>query len=331
MNTATPWTQPCFPFIVGCGRSGTTLVRAMLDSHPELAIPPETKFIATLGSTRRKYEKTKGFDVEAFVVDLQQHVRLGVRLGLTHEEVAEAFSEQPPVDYPDAVRRVFSLMARQRGKTRYGNKSPIHVLTIPLLAELFPESRFIHVIRDGRDVACSYLSVDWGPDTVVDAALRWRRAVRKGREAGRQLGPGRYKEVRYEILVDDPEAELRTLCSFLDLPFNSVMLQYSDRAPEILDGVAFPEAHRSLSLPPTKGLRDWMREMSRSDVARFESIAGRTLSAAGYERAVTRIRPDIRVAAYAAELSSHTQRLRHHIRRPARKDRTVETSPISRD
>ena len=300
--------QSCFPFIVGCGRSGTTLLRAMLDSHPELAVPAETKFIARMGAARRRYERPAGFDAERFVDDMFRRTALEERWELSRSDVTSALRKYPPDDYAQAVRRVFATMAEQRGKTRYGNKTPIHVMSMPLLAEIFPEARFVHLVRDGRDVALSYLETEFGPKTIVDGALHWRRHVGRGRATGRGLGPSRYHEVKYEDLVAAPESVLRLICTFLELPFHPHMLAYHERADEVIGGIKLPQYHQGLRRPPAS-LRNWKTEMDPLDVSRFEAVAGRLLSALGYERALKRIRLDASIRANATAALKASQRV----------------------
>lgn len=275
--------RPPFIFIVGRGRSGTTLVRAILDSHPLLAIPGESHFLVSMATCRRYREKNGRVDIRGFVADLlaSAHFRAW---GLAEGEVSDSYLRDPPGNIADALRRPYELYARMQGKPRYGDKTPIHVLHIPLLSQLFPEARFLHVIRDGRNVALSYLSVPFGPDTLVEAALRWKWAVRSGRRAGMRLGPTRYMEIRYEALVEDPESVMRGVCSFLDLPFDPIMLRYYDRASDLLGSVDSISHHKNLLLPPTKGLRDWRLEMDPYDVALFDVLAGDLLDELGYRR-----------------------------------------------
>lgn len=277
-----PTVPAIFPMIVGRGRSGTTLLRAILASHPDLAIPEESHFIAMLRRPRR-YERPDGFAVERFAEDIS-----GVwwmrRWGLSEPEVRAALEAAAPRNCRDAIRALYRLYARREGKGRYGDKTPIYVLHIAFLARLFPEARFVHVIRDGRDVALSFLDASFGPSTIAEAAWSWRRAVRRGRSAGRRLGSGRYLEVRYEELVADPERSTRHVCDFIGLPFEERMLRYFEQGDRLLVGIDNPHEHTSIMLPPTKGLRDWRRQMSKADVSVFEAIAGDLLSELGYER-----------------------------------------------
>jgi hypothetical protein len=301
---------PPFLFIVGYGRSGTTLLRAMLDAHPQVAIPDESHFVVPILRRRRRYERGGGFDAERFAADLVGH--FGFRgWNLPPDEARAAFRAEPPRSVSEGLRLAYRLYARRHGKPRYGDKTPIHVLHVPLLAEGFPEARFVHVIRDGRDVACSYLEQSFGPSTVAEAAVRWKRAIRRGRRAGRRLGPARYRELRYEELVEDPDPHLQDVCTFLDLAFDPAMLRYHER-----DRVALERPHyRNVARPPTRGLRDWRREMPPGAVATFEAIAGGLLEDLGYPRGAGRLGPEARAGAALRWAGVQARRAGHKARK----------------
>lgn len=157
------------------------------------------------------------------------------------------------------------------------------------MAATFPEARFIHVVRDGRDVALAFTRLVREP-VPFEAAYTWRRFVEGAIRGGRSLGPTRYREVRYENLVADPERELRHVCDFIDLRFDETMLRYFERADEVVADAARGKIHSNLSLPPTRGLRDWRSQMERRELVRFELLNGRTLERLGYERSGVRPR-----------------------------------------
>jgi hypothetical protein len=185
---------------------------------------------------------------------------------------------------------------------------------------MFPEGRFIHLIRDGRNGALSYVKERFGPKTVGEAAIWWKRAVVTGRNAGKRLGDGRYREIRYETLVESPEATLRDLSEFIDVSFNEGMLRYFDRADDFLSGPDLDaSAHQNLRRAPTANIRDWREEMSREDVAVFESIAGDLLSELGYERAMTEVPISARIQGgrtwSAVQVQRVTGRARKELRR----------------
>lgn len=274
--------DPVFPQFVGCGRSGTTLLRNMFDSHSALAMTHESHFIGPLAKVRSKYESEGRFDSDAFVADLFGDANF-VRQGLEVEDVRSALEAARPKSYPEAVRAVFSAYAARDGKTLYGDKTPGSVTQIELLAELFPEAKFVHIIRDGRAVALSYLErPEWGPETMAEAANHWKNRVRRGRSAGRVIGTGRYMEVRYEDVVADPETVARAVCDFLGLEFEEGMLRYHEKSKEFIASTKDPEAFKNLSRPITGGLRDWEDEISSGDRHLFEAIAGDLLEELGY-------------------------------------------------
>ena len=274
-----------FPFFLGCGRSGTTLVRVMFDAHPQLAIPPGTGLAKHMGERHAQYEVGGGIDVDRFERDVLASDRFSI-WGLDEATVHRALHDPAPATVADAVRRVYAAYAASHGKPRYANKSHGYVLSIPVVAALLPEARFVHIVRDGRNVALSLIDSPFGPNNVAAGARFWRRRVERGRFDGHRLGPGRYREVAYEAVVADPEAVLTDLCAFLELPFDPAMLRYYEQPEHVSRGLKHPDIHKNLIRPPTPNVRDWRDQMSGQDVARFEAIAGSSLERFGYERAV---------------------------------------------
>ena len=297
-----------FPFVVACGRSGTTLLRAMLERHPSMAIPPESYFPVSL---YERHGRSRQVDADSLAADLLANVRFK-DWGLDAATAGTALAGA--ADYPAAMRALYAAYADARGKTRYGDKTPPFVLHMDLLARLFPESRFVHVIRDGRDVARSLVETEFGPGRITRAAEVWRRRVERGMASGHTLGPGRYLEIRYESLVADPAATLTEVCRFIGLDLVDEMLR-----PEEAADVAIPERERAhhvnLAKPVTAGLRDWRRDLSARDVAAVEAVAGELLSRLGYERAFPRLPAAARVRAGVGRARSEaTRRLRRGAR-----------------
>ncbi len=271
-----------FPFVVGCPRSGTTLLRAMLDSHPDLAVPGESYFVVEL-APRFVSRWWRRFDRRRCLDAVLAHERF-VQWELDDGAVRDAVAAAEPRDFAALVRVLYAAYASARGKHRYGDKTPNYVLDLPLIARLFPEARFVHVVRDGRDVALSVTEIEqWGPSKIEGAAHYWVRHVEAGRRAGTALGADRYLEVRYDDLVADPELTLHEVCAFVDLPFARSMLTYPERFDDLVSSNMQPELHERLRRPPTQGLRSWREQMSRVDVAAFEAIAGDALAKFGFD------------------------------------------------
>ena len=288
---------PPFPFFVGRGRSGTTLVRAIFDSNSHMAVPNESWFVASMALNRKRYEETGGFDVQTYLRDLSER-RGFVSWGLDLDRFRSHMVSIVPATLAEAIRATYAYYAASKGKTRFGDKTPVYVLAITPIARLLPESKFVHVVRDGRDSALSYKEVPWGPKTIDEAAFRWRRAVNKARKAARKIGPDRYLELRYEDLVSDPSRVVHTVCTFVDIPFETGMLNYFERADQVTALMRHPQTRAGIYKPISSGMRDWRSQMSTADVSRFEAIAGSALADYGYPRSLRRIRLRVWVSAW---------------------------------
>jgi hypothetical protein len=256
----------------------------IFDSHPDLAVAHEPRFLATMAPNHDRYEVAGGIDIGRFLDDLYR-VSNFRRLGLSRDDLKASLESEHPTDFAEAVRIVFAMYARSRGKARYGDKTPLYVSFIEPIAALLPETRFVHLIRDGRDTVLAYLERDKGPANVAEGAFHWRLRVGRGHTSGSRVGPGRYREFHYEDLIDDPEGTVRAMCDFLGLDFREEMLDYQANAERFLTEAKNPGDHQHLTMAPTKGLIDWRRSMSVEDLATFEAIAGDTLESVGYERA----------------------------------------------
>lgn len=296
MSSAAPF------FIVGSARSGTTLLRLMLNAHPEVAVPPESRFITEFWDGHDEIE------VDHFLARLGAHDRFA-QWDLPIEAVRNELGDGKRVAYKTAVEAPFRAWARVHGKTRWGDKTPRYVERIPFLADLFPGSRFVHLVRDGRNVALSYADVPFGPKTVAKAAALWAERVCAGYTSGRSLERGRYLEIRYEDLVEDAEGEAKDLCDFLDIPFQADMLDYTEKARAVVLPSA-SELNPHVTEKPRSGVRSWEQEMSARDIEVFEAVAGDVLSELGYARRFPSPGPHARAAAALARAGVPIGRLR---------------------
>ena len=281
-----------FVFMVGCPRSGTTLFMRMVNAHPEVAVIPEVGWLA------RRYEEREGLTPDGrlepgFVDTLPKRGDFGryTPLPISREELAEFAAADPAPTYAELVSLLFDRYGEERGKPLVGNKTVDHALNVGTLHEVFPEAKFVHLIRDGRDVASSAISwrrakrlaeefSTWSEDPMTTAALWWEWHVRRAREEGLPLGDDLYHEVFYEDLVADPAGECAELCDFLGIPFSDAMLRFHEgREREDPD----LNAKRAWK-PPTRGLRNWRTGMDREVLQRFEAVAGGLLDELDYER-----------------------------------------------
>jgi hypothetical protein len=278
-----------YVFVVGCQRSGTTLLQRMLDRHPDLAVTLDGEFIPRLLSQAGAETDVK---LEPELVEQAIRYRSGSgRAGFQKLELPEDTVRGlagKASTYAEFVGLVFDEVAARRGKSKAGDKTPDYARRIPLLHGLFPWARFVHIVRDGRDVALSLrpwatkvrprgpARTDvWREEPVAACALWWAGMVTTAERDGARLAPHQYLTIRYEDLVGEPEVALAQVTAFLGLGF----------APEMLD------------LRVTAGRRDWRAQMERRDVEIFEVLAGDLLERLGYHRTVSTFAPELQARA----------------------------------
>ena len=296
-----------YVFIVGCPRSGTTLLQRLVNAHPDIAITPETHWIPRLYA-RAWALRSDGPVKRKLIRRVLGHPKFA-RLKISPEEIGRLTGKGRPSSYENLVSRIFDLYGERQKKPLVGDKTPDYVRSIETLHSLWPSARFVHVIRDGRDVALSMMEwpkfrpkpgdfATWRDDPVSTAALWWELNVRLGRQAGKSLGPELYYEIRYESLVSRPQEESAALCGFLRVPYADAMLRFYEVPAASDPGLEVKRAH----LPVTRGLRDWNSQLLPRDNERFEAAAGALLEELGYARVVPRPRP---------EVLEHVGRIRH--------------------
>jgi Sulfotransferase family len=291
--------------LLGVSRSGTTLLRVILDRSPGLAIPDESFFIPLLA---RRHGRT--IDAERFLSDVSRIPAIR-EWGISVADVAPRLPSGMPTG--DAIAAIFEAYAAAAGKPRWGDKTPMYMRHLALLEKLFPDAQYVHLIRDGRDAALSFLQMPEGtftrtwahPRTPAQFGCLWRREVGDARALGRRVGASRYHEVRYEELVADAESTVRGICEFAAMAFEAAMLDYTGS----VDVSAKPHQQRLLK-PPTTGVRSWREAMSAADIAAFDAVSGDLLRELGYEvgaqarpgprATITRAGYDARLAAWNA-------------------------------
>lgn len=281
-------------FVIGNPRSGTTLLRLMLTAHPNIGIPPESGWLVELYNKYHQQELA-GNMVEDFVDDL-----LGVpkieEWQLDREGLLARLQCLGPISYGAAADQIYRFYLEKQGlKIRWGDKNNYYLNHIEKLVTLFPEAQFLHIVRDGRDVACSYrdLAQETGryaptlPSGICEAALHWTKNVNRIEKSFARIDSRGSFTIRYEDLVNDPEATLKRVCDFLGEDFDDSMLTFDElNKSENLE----PEIYMSwkaLTRHPltTARVGRWQREMFLEDQFLFGLVANRTLRAYGYERA----------------------------------------------
>jgi hypothetical protein len=302
-----PATRPFF--LVGCPRSGTTLLSVMLHAHPRIAMPPETRFLLPVYRDRATFGDLHD---PANLRRLARRITAPRKakfadLGLDRRETVRAILAAPPT-IGSAAGTVWREFARSRGKARWGEKRPAYWEAIDVVLRLFPDAQLIHLVRDGRACVASLKELEWWERSSITTMTTWTLARRELNRAGRRLPPDRYHRLRYEDLLTDPRGQLETLCRFLGEDFDPAMLDFGDAAADIV-----PE--RKSWHDRTHGALDearieaWRDVLDPEEIGLFEHVAGRALRAEGYEPSGVGRRPAASAVAryharYAARLAS---------------------------
>lgn len=289
-----------FPvFVVGAPRSGTTLVYSLLLATGEFVEYEEGE--TRLLQCRYVYGPLSRDSCRArFAEDWLKSAQFK-RSGLDPEDFRDVLAREPD-SYVELLRAFMQLMAEDQDKPRWAEKTPANIHHMHELADAFPEARFVHVIRDGRDVALSRRKLGWhvvrSDDPVrqlVGAAVHWAGVITSGRAAGRSLD-GRYHEVQYEDLIRRTDEEIVRLMSFADSHLADCWRDQPSSGALQSGFSAFSSEISGLSTDP---LERWRDRLSDEELAATHSTIGGTLRDLGYQVAPGAATPWDRLTATA--------------------------------
>ena len=274
----------CSPFfIIGSGRSGNTLLRSILSGNSDISIPPESYRIPF---AIKKFHIFNNRDWEDIVSQVLKEF----------EDCKEFYTWE--IDITDAQKRLENIADSKRtlsnifdelfctytekhspGSKIWGDKTPMNTLYLDWIGTVFPRSKFIHIIRDGRDVASSYLKME-RYDTILEAANRWINSIESAQSFGSKIKEN-YIEIRYEELVTKPEEVIKDTCDFLDIDYDSKMLDHTKQVKKL--GDTDKEHHSNLSKPiSSDSVGKWRNNLSESDQESITKLLHKHLQRLGY-------------------------------------------------
>ena len=293
-------------FILGAARSGTTMLGAILGSAKGCLATPESQFLTNLVAGASWPGGILYPDVARSGLARDYRFRIW---GVAEDAIFSGL--EAPIKLRCVLERLILAYSVQRGGGEvevWVDHTPGSLFILPHLAEVFPDARFLHLVRDGRAVGASILPLDWGPVNIADAARRWSCEVAVGLAAETApLVRGRIRRVYYESLVSEPLATVADLCNFCDLPFEESMTQGK--------GFLVPRYTRDQhslvgSQPQIARVSSWKTRLSARQIEIFEADAGGLLQLLGYP---TEFWPD---AVGQTEYEAWSARLRKLLVRP---------------
>lgn len=264
-------------FIVGCQRSGSTMLGSLLGGHPNVICTPESQFLV---DCMPDTDPDAMIDAGGLITAIESHWRFRIwnwRLG----------GRRPPFQrgrYADTIAWLIHLYAEDHGRPNplvWVEQQPGHVFHLKRLADRLPGLKAIHVVRDGRAVAASLMPLDWGPNEITTAATFWMQRLAAAYGAGQMLGPGRFVTVRFEDIVRDPARALQALASFIGLAFDPAMLRGDG-----LDLPAFTRGDHGLvgERPDAARSERWRDALTPRQIEIFEAMTHDLLAYHGYVR-----------------------------------------------
>ena len=274
-------------FIVGSGRSGTTLLRSILSEHPDVFIPPENQMLRYMAKAFDAYrglpwrvqvaavleEFEKNEEFSEWEVDL---FALMARVGLLKKE-DRTFAELVNLIYTEYG----SFHAP--GKTRWGDKTPDNAFNLDLIEKHFPNAQYIHMLRDGRDSVASFFKSNFYNGDIIRAAYKWRDSVRFCRRFKKKVqDKRRFFELRYEDLVFSPDKKIKEICNYLNIDVTEKMLQYkgaSSNMKDVLNKKKHQNVNRGIF---TKSIGHWEQDIPKSDIRKVLKIIEGELRFFGY-------------------------------------------------
>ncbi|GLW05530.1 sulfotransferase [Microtetraspora sp. NBRC 13810] len=285
-------------FIVGCPRSGTTLLQLMMHAHPRIAIPPETRFVVGAYQRRLSFGDLREADRRRQLAKwiVQRRQSRFYELGLDGDDITEKIIEGPGT-LGSALGIILRAYAERFGKPRWGDKRPSYFQNTEVLLRLFPDAQFVHLIRDGRDCVASLKEMPWYKGNIYSAVSGWAEAIDFARNGSQRLPADSYHELQYEHLISDPATTLKALCEFIGEDFDPAMCE-----PHLVASVAVPERKtwhaRTHGAVTTSRSGSWRQRLEPWEISLCETVLGERLESYGYELAGAPKAPMSRLAAY---------------------------------
>ena len=269
-------------FIVGSGRSGSTLLRVILCAHSKITIPPETYFIMPLlrqlpiNAGLNRNQTDQAIDI------ITTHYRWP-DMGMTKGYLVDQLADRESPLLSDITNIIYEFHLEKDNKQIWGDKTPPYISIVPELLELYPDAKIIHLIRDGRDVTRSFQGTGWYGPWIKDNTKEWRDAITHYNGYKRSRPDIDIHEIKYENLVMETEKTIRDLCLFLGITFEAGMLDWE---PAIEGKIPLREAyiHKKLGRKPSvEDINRWKSEMTKRELFITESFIWKELQSTGYE------------------------------------------------
>ena len=249
-------------FIVGCERSGTTILRLMLNEHSRIALPPQTKFSRKLYKRRLLFGnlviKENRKKIIQWMLERKNNTKL-IDLKLDDKVLEKIWNKCTTLGA--IIASVFQQYSLERNKPRWGDKRPYYIRYITQLFRLYPDAQIIHVVRDGHDCLASLKKMPWWGKNVIFSMLNWRHAIRIGSNTA-NVYKNQFMEIRYEDLIKEPESQLEQICEFLNESYEPEMINFHLNAQQNIPEYKKPWHYKTSKPLTATFIGQWRKELS---------------------------------------------------------------------
>jgi len=266
-------------FIVGTQRSGTTLLRLILNSHSKIAVPEEGTFLMPLLKEKYLNYTFKGKELDRLIKYISQNPQFE----LWNKDFTEFFREvrnKGRTTLKEFISGLYSFYAKKEGKIFWGDKTPSFFRKIDVLKKLFPEAKFIHIVRDGRDIFNSWRKMDPTKNNAPVIALDWIYKIKKIEKSFQKMNPKDNLTIRYEDLLDDPKKTVSSIGKFLEIDFEETMLEFYKQSGKYIGKHHSPLIYKSIT---NVNKFKWKKTLTKNEIGSFALVAKKYLKKYGYE------------------------------------------------
>lgn len=271
-------------FVIGMPRSGTTLLSVMLNSHSQLAISPETHYFTKYKHIGDMIINTSDKAVKRKLISqlLQSQEVADMKFSSSEmTDIAESLTHDMELTHAKILGTILRQYAAKQGKERWGEKTPGHYRFVPIIKANFPDAKFISILRDPRDISLSLRKVPWSSNNIFHHAWHWKQYVRLSNRYALQYKE-HYLEVKYEDLLSNPTKVVRSICNFLNLPFENQMLAFHEKGALNFDPAREPWKKKAAQPLDPSNMMKWLRAMPPEEVKVAELLASKELKLMGY-------------------------------------------------
>ena len=267
-------------FIVGCPRSGTTLLQLLIDLNTDYAIPPESFVFQRYGTLLAEPRMLEEGQAESLARLLRHDSRLK-RWNLP-ADLLPRFDGRGPVSSHKVITEFFEAYARFREKSRWGEKTPQHAENLPGILRAFPHAKILHMLRDPRDVVASYTKAVFGPETALLAARRWKHYAVLVEEHTSDLSSEQFRTVKYEDLVTTPEQTVASLLEILAHGGQGIRVSLADSPlGSVYEGISNAHTAVTRQVDPSSVGR-WRSRLTPREAQEVEFVTGEIMQRFGY-------------------------------------------------